>query len=146
MEHDNQFKFETTIYVRFGDMDAMGHVNNAKYLTYFEQARVEYFRLLFGRGVESSMDQSFIIAEIRIRFLASAKEGDQLKVMARVSRFGSKSFDFEYHIVNKVTGVLVCDGSSVQVMYDYISQSTIPLPKEFIQRVQDFEGYSIKTS
>lgn len=127
-------------------MDVMGHVNNAKYLTYFEQARIEYCRTLFGRGIEASLDQSFILAEVVVRFRAPAKEGDRLKAMVRVSRFGTKSFDFEYRIINETTGLLICDGSSVQVTYDYTKQSTIPLPEEFIRRVQQFEADGIERS
>lgn len=138
--NDQQFRFSTTINVRFGDMDAMGHVNNATYLTYFEQARVEYYIHLFGRKVEEMREQSFIIAEATVKFRAPAVGGDRLQVFARISRMGVKSFDLEYRIVNAETRQLIAEGTTVQVMYDYERRVTLPIPDTMKEVVETFEG------
>ena len=53
------FKFSTQIEVRFRDLDALGHVNNAVYLTYFEIARLHYCKHLFGS--EAFSRHSFVV-------------------------------------------------------------------------------------
>ncbi len=127
-------------------MDAMGHINNAVYLTYFEHARVEYFRALFSRDVNEALEESFILAEAHVVFRAPARVGDSLRVFARISRFGTKSFDFTYRIANSTDGTVICEGSTVQVMYDYVRKTTIPVPHDFIERVESFEGHPVSRS
>ena len=78
---------------RFGDSDLPGHVNNAVYLTFFESGRVEYWARFTGnKGFE---DWPFILARTEIDFLAEAFPGQALTQGIRVSRIGTKSFDFD---------------------------------------------------
>ena len=67
----NDFNFFHPIAVRYGDLDPQGHVNNAKYVTYFESARVEYKRRIgtFLVG-QSFLDIGVILADLQITFLA----------------------------------------------------------------------------
>jgi len=92
------------------------------------------------------MDQSFILAEAHVVFRAPARVGDTLYVYARISRFGTKSFDFSYRIANPENGTVIRDGSTVQVMYDYVQKTTIPIPEDFVQRVEEFEGHPVARS
>lgn len=122
------YPFRMLIDVRFGDIDGMGHVNNAMYLTYFENARATYYMQLCGYKDISQID--VIIAEITARYHYPAVFGDQLEVGVRVSRIGTKSFDLEYLIIRPVDQQLIASGHSVQVMFDYASQRTIPIPDD----------------
>ena len=70
--------------VRFSDCDPMGHVNNANYLTYFEQARVEFLR-----HHHLGWTLPFILAEANVRFLAPARFGDTLHVHLTVGHIGT---------------------------------------------------------
>ncbi|MBM4167770.1 MAG: acyl-CoA thioesterase [Ignavibacteria bacterium] len=146
MNDSPDFCFSIPIQIRFADTDVMGHVNNAVYLTYFELARVEYFRSIVGREVDESLEQSFIIGEAHVVFKAPARMGESLQVLARISRFGTKSFDFSYRIINTEHGAVICEGSTVQVMYDYVRNATILLPQDFIQRVESFERQPVARS
>ena len=138
-EPNPKFKFSTIVTIRFGDMDAMGHVNNAKYLTYFEEARLAYYVNLFHYDADDVKKLNFILAEANVKFRSPARAGEKLEVLIRVSEFGSKSFRMEYQLLNAATRKRVAEGYTVQVMYDYERGVTIPVPEEFKKKVLEFE-------
>ncbi len=135
-----QFRFSVNIPVRFGDMDALGHVNNAKYLTYFEEARLAYWVNLFPVDYTNIQSIGLIVANARVDFRAPARLGDILAVHIRVPDFGTKSFPMEYRIENAKTKTVIAEGSTLQVMYDYGRAVTIPVPEEVKQRILQFEN------
>ena len=100
--------------VRFRDLDAMGHVNNAVFLTYIESAR---FAFLEHTGATTRESMPIIVARIEIDFRAPVGLGDEVDVEVRASRFGEKSFDLDY--VLRVEGQVVAEAKSVLVGYDY---------------------------
>jgi len=112
--------------VRFGDLDPMGHVNNAVFATYVESARVGYWKAKIG-----TMD--IILARLEIDFRAPVSYGEEVEVTARVSRFGTKSLDFEHEL--RVDGRVVAEAKSVCVAYDYDRGETIPLPEEWREKL-----------
>jgi acyl-CoA thioester hydrolase len=117
--------------VRFGDIDALGHVNNAVFLTYIESARVAF---LFGTGAATSLeDMSIIVARIEIDFRAPVRFGSEVEIMVRATRFGDKSFDLEY--VLRVDGEVVAEATSVLVAYDYAKRQTMPVPDEWREKL-----------
>jgi len=98
------FRFYHPIEVRYGDLDPQGHLNNAKYLTYLEQARIRYIQHLgLWRG-DSFMEVGMILAEVRITYLAPVLFGQPVQVGVRVSRLGNKSFDMEYSLIDSQSG------------------------------------------
>ncbi len=110
-----EFPFVHREHVRFRDVDAMGHVNNAVYSTYLEQARI---------GVLGDLEP-FILARVEIDFRAELRSGEQIEVRTRCARVGTKSFELEHQIW---TGDrLVADARSVLVGYDYQTGSSVPL-------------------
>lgn len=139
------FRFSCEIRVRFRDLDAMGHVNNAVYFTYFEIARDAYMRSLGHRPVdEESLPKlfPFILADASCRYLAPVKLGELLKVHLRVSKIGHKSFVFEYLITADQDQRHVATGQSTQVYYDYQEQRTCAVPGDFRDRIERIEGRS----
>ena len=117
--------------VRFGDIDALGHVNNAVFLTYIESARVAF---LFDVGAATSLeDMSIIVARIEIDFRAPVRFGSEVEIMVRATRFGDKSFDLEY--VLRVDGEVVAEAKSVLVAYDYAKRQTMPVPDEWREKL-----------
>jgi acyl-CoA thioester hydrolase len=137
-----EYKFSILIPVRFGDMDALGHVNNAKYLTYFEEARLAYWMNLFPLEMSNVAKFSFILADAKIGFRSAAKVGEKLRVSIRVTEVGNKSFRMEYRIANDETKQLVAEGSTVQVMYDYEKETTIAVPDDVKKKILKFESTS----
>jgi acyl-CoA thioester hydrolase len=108
--------FTYTLEVRWRDCDSYRHVNNAVYLTYFEEARAHFWRAL---RADAFTGYDFIIAEITCTYRSPAEEGEILTVAIRVSEIGTKSFHLAYRITENATGREVATGRSVQVMYDH---------------------------
>ncbi len=159
------FPFQRPIEVRFGDTDAMGHVNNAVYLTYLEAARVSYFEAATARdffdvgdvttghlpGTESGVGPrhrwSFILAEARVIYRAPAYFGETLTIETRTCRIGRSSMTMEYRITAPDSRIaparLVAVGDSVMVTYDYTHHRPTPLPAELVEMLESFEGRSL---
>jgi acyl-CoA thioester hydrolase len=109
--------------VRFRDCDAMGHVNNAVYSTYLEEARIG---VLGGLG-------DFILARVEIDFRSELRAGEEVEVRSRCSRVGTKSFDLEHEI--RADGRVVAEAKSVLVSYDYETSSSVLVPDELRARL-----------
>ncbi|MDX6474634.1 MAG: acyl-CoA thioester hydrolase, partial [Gaiellaceae bacterium] len=110
-------------HVRFRDCDAMGHVNNAVYSTYLEQARI---------GILGDLEP-FILARVEIDFRAELRADEQIEVRSRCSKIGIKSFELEHQIW---TGDrLVADAKSVLVGYDYTVGASVPLTENQRRRL-----------
>ena len=117
--------------VRFRDLDPMGHVNNAVFLTYIEQARVAFFAEV---GAATGLEEmNLIVARVEIDFIAPVRFGQEVEISVRASRFGTKSFDFDY--VLRVDGETVAEAKSVQVAYDYERREPVPVPEEWRERL-----------
>jgi acyl-CoA thioester hydrolase len=123
------YRFSTALEVRWRDVDALGHVNNAVYFNYLEQARLHYMREL-GFLPPNSTDVGVIIAEASCRFKSPLRLGEQVTIRARVSEFRRTSFIFEYRIEGE-DGRLAATAQTVQVCYDYDGQRPSPIPDEW---------------
>lgn len=111
----------------------MGHVNNAVYFTYMEEARFEYARHVLA-GAASSL--TIILARAECDFRAQATHGDALDVRVRLTRIGRASFTLEYDVVDVARGTVVATGRSVQVAYDYDAQRSMAIPEAVRQRLE----------
>ena len=109
--------------VRFRDCDLMGHVNNAVYSTYLEEARI---------GVLDDL-VDFILARVEIDFRSELRTGEEVEVRTRCSRVGTKSFDLEHVIA--ADGRVVAEAKSVLVSYDYGRGESVPVPDELRERL-----------
>ena len=110
--------------VRFRDCDAMGHVNNAVYSTYLEEARIDVVGSL----------SAFILARVEIDFRAELHAGEEIETRTRVGRIGTKSFDLEHEI--RAGERLVAEARSVLVAYDYGVSASVPLSTELRERLE----------
>lgn len=109
--------FTIPIDIRFNDIDGMGHVNNALYLTYLEQCRMRFFTEVAGST--SERDFPFILAHAAIDYKVPLKMNSQAQVKMWTSRIGGKSWDFDYEIKDRKTAVVYATAKTVQVAYDY---------------------------
>lgn len=136
------FPVKTPIVVRFSDVDIMGHVNNAKYLSYFEQARVEYYKNMKSLDLRKMNGHSavgFIVGEINVKFHAPAYVDETLIVSVRVAEMRTKAYRMEYEIREKSSKRLITTGYSVQVMYNYKKEKTILIPEDLRRRIMKLE-------
>jgi acyl-CoA thioester hydrolase len=118
--------------VRFRDCDPLGHVNNAVYLTYLEQARFTLWRAQLGYVVapaasEGARGVGFILARAECDFRSQARYGDVLEIRLSLGAIGRTSFTYEYEIVDAATGGLAASARTVQVLYDYDAGRPVPI-------------------
>ena len=140
----SQFRFYHPVEVRYGDLDPQGHVNNAKHLTYFEQARIAY---LIELGLFSK-DQSFmeigvILADLHITYLEPVYFGQNIKVGVHVAKLGNKSMTWEQNIVDADTDKEIAKGTIIMVTYDYRASKTIRIPQEWREKISAFERLNV---
>ena len=83
------YPFRHTIQTRWKDMDAFGHVNNATFLTYFEDARIIFFK----RWNIDRMSHSLIVASVKINYYKQLYHPSELVIGQMISRIGNTSFD-----------------------------------------------------
>lgn len=137
-----QFTTQTTIPVRFSDTDAMGHVNNAKYFSYMEEGRVAYFSKLLPELDLNNSERAFpfILADVQCSFKAPLFCGETVVVALGVTEIRNRSFVMEYVLTEKKSGREVATGSSIQVMYDYQTEKTYPVPDDLKKRIEGVES------
>lgn len=134
------FHFFKSLEIRYGDLDPQGHVNNARYLTYLEQARVAYLIHLNLWDGQSFTDLGMILADVHITYRAPLLFGNQIQVGVHVTRLGGKSMTMEYVIEDSQTHQELAHAATVLVAYDYRQNQTIPLPDSWRQRITEFEN------
>ncbi len=117
------FEFIHRETVRFRDVDAMGHVNNAVYLTYIEDARIAFLRPI-GADVAA-----MILAHAEIDFRAPLAVGDELEIGVRPVRVGTKSFELAYEV--RVGEKVAAEAKTVIVSYDYAAGHPVEVPDQW---------------
>lgn len=135
------FRHQITLQLRFSDMDAFGHINNAKFLTYIEEARVKYFDEIVKWEYDWSK-YGIILARVEIDYKVPGYFKDSLIVQTRCSRIGNKSLTLEYQLVKKENekDTIISSALSVLVMYDYENGNSIQVPGEWKAAIEKFEG------
>lgn len=133
------FRFSCSIPVRYADLDAQGHVNNATYFTYMEQARLEYLVAadLWTPG-QDFLSVGTIVAEATCTYRRPILLGQTVEVAVRTARIGTKSAIMEYRLT--VAGEEVATGRTVQVAYDYRAGASVPVPADWREKVRALEG------
>ena len=127
----------TNLNVRFRDLDAMGHVNNAVFFTYFEQGRIQFFQQVFQ--ISELSDFKLILAKISCKYLKPVKINDRLILQLWVSKIGKKSFNLSYKVIDfEDESVVYAVGESIQVWFDYDQNKTIEISKDQKKRLTAF--------
>jgi len=134
----NTYKiFSTSIDVRFRDLDAMGHVNNSVFFTYFEEGRIDFSHKVFQ--ISDPSEFKFIMAHIRCDFLLPVKLDHRLTLQMWVNSIGEKSFGYGYKLVERSDESMVfANGESIQVCYDYTENRSIPVPDEMKAKLSEY--------
>jgi acyl-CoA thioester hydrolase len=143
------FAHAVDIEVRFADTDAMGHVNNAVYLTYCEMARIRYWTEVTGEPVAAGHEgaESLILAEARITYRAPVFHSETVTVETRATHIGRSSFTLEHRLTACGPGGtprLVATSDSVMVRYDYEADRSAPLSPTFVDAIEAFEGRPLR--
>jgi len=141
------FAHRHDVEIRLSDTDAMGHVNNARYLTYVEIARVRYYEHVTGNALPigtHGAEEGMILAEIRMTYRSPAFYGETLTVETRVERIGRTSFGMVHRITAPASRYgparLIAVADSTLVSYDYGEECPIPVPAQWRASIAAFEG------
>jgi|TARA_B100001105_G_C22002542_1_gene277981 acyl-CoA thioester hydrolase len=138
--------FSHRIEVRFRDCDAMGHVNNAVYFTYFEQARIMMADTLGLRRSLEDTGLGLILAHASCDYKAQVLFGDVIDVRVAVTAIGRSSFTGEYEIRRVKDDSVVATGKSIQVVFDYATGKAISIPDVFREKLEAIETGTAVTS
>ena len=130
------YPYEIAIEVAFRDIDAMGMVNNAVFFSYMETARLKYLTEVFDYG--DLLDLPLILVEASCSYKSPALLGEILRLGIGVSHMGNKSFGLVYRVLGG-DGRVVATGKTIQVMYDYATNSAFPIPNETKAQVKHFQ-------
>lgn len=110
--------FEIPMDVRWGDMDAFNHVNNASYLRYIEEARVAWFRALVPNAW-ADVDCAPILAAATVNYRRPIGWPERLRITLHAEKLGTKSLTLGHRIESATQdGVLYADGHTVMVWVD----------------------------
>jgi len=140
----DEFRHRTSLQVRFRDIDAFGHVNNAVYFSYVEQARIRY--LLDVLAPDEPFDRlPLILARVELDFRSPIFFGDEVTVETRVDRIGRSSVGMSHRMTAGADGRLVGDVGTVLVTYDYRASAPIPVPEVWRARITDHEGRALES-
>jgi acyl-CoA thioester hydrolase len=122
--------------IRFSDIDAMGHVNNAVYLSYFEQARIFYFKHILDQDWDW-FKHGILVARNEINYAAPIFQKDKIEIITKCTHIGTKSFTITYEVMR---GSEVCStGASVLVCFDYHQKTTIAIPDDMRKKLESLK-------
>ena len=137
----DDFRHRTRVEVRFRDIDAFGHVNNAVVSTYLELARVRY--LVDVLDVDPVGRMPLILAMIKIDYLSPIFFNDEVQVASRVDWIGTSSIAMS-HEMRAGENRDLARASSVLVTYDYDQARPMPVPDDWRQALSDHEARSLE--
>ncbi len=131
-------KISEHIQIRFRDTDAMGHVNNAVYITYFEMARIMLFKEIFGLNKDrNGLPMSPVIAaKNSCNYKIPLFIGKKIKAECCVNKIGKKSFTIFTEIIDEENGAIYADGETVIVFYDYNLKKSIEISQKYKKALQ----------
>ena len=140
----DDFRHRTSLQVRFRDIDAFGHVNNAVFFSYVEFARIRYF--LDVLQPEAGFERlPLILAQVALDFRSPIRFGDDVEIQTRIDGIGRASIAMSHRMMARNEDRLVGDVQSVLVTYDYSSASSIPVPDDWRRRIGEHEGRTFET-
>ena len=116
--------------VRFGDLDAMRHLNNVAFLQFFESARIAYITSIVPshRPTDPQDDWGLIFAECHINYRAPAFFAEEIRTHVRPSHLRRSSVRIEFAMTSERDGRLLAEGWGALVGYDYQAGAACPLP------------------
>ena len=140
MTTPTNFTYYHPITVRFADLDAQVHVNNAVYLTYLESARLGYYEQAGIWRPENGLLTGMVVAHIDIDYLTPIYFGQTIQVGLRLARMGHKSFTLAFQIETILEHTPLARGTSVMVTIDSNTGTSIPIPDGWRENINQFEA------
>ena len=134
----DEFHHRTRVEVRFRDLDAFGHVNNAVTTSYVEHGRIRYLRDVLGFSPVGEMPM--ILAMIQVDYVTPIYFGESVDVASRVDWIGTTSLAMSHQLTAGDHAHEVARATSVLVAYDYVESKPMPVPQEWRSTLTAYEG------
>lgn len=138
----DEFRHRTRVEVRFRDIDAFGHVNNAVFATYTEQARVTYLRDVLSADPVGRMP--LILAMLKLDYVSPIMFGETVEVGSRVEWLGRSSIAMSHRLASADGDRDLARVTSVLVAYDYERARPMPIPDGWRATLTTFEGRTLE--
>lgn len=135
------FNHTTPIQLRFNDFDALGHVNNSVYFSFYDLGKTTYFNKVMP-NINTSSEVGVVIGHIDVSFLLPIYPGENVSVETAVVEIGNKSFKLLQHLVDMDTKEVKCICHTVMVCFDAKTKTTLPVSDVWRKAIADFEGNS----
>jgi acyl-CoA thioester hydrolase len=132
------FRHRTRLEVRFRDIDAFRHVNNAAFFTYIEEARIRYLCDLLE--IEAVERLPMIMAAVQIDFKSPILYGQEVEIGTRVDWVGNTSFSMSHHLTASPQARIVAQAATILVAYDYETEAPMPVPDAWRNAFAGWEG------
>lgn len=127
IEHTKNIKIhEKTFAIAWGDMDALGHVNNGRYFDYFQEARIEWLKAL---DIDMTGATGPVVIHVAATFLKPVVYPATVTLRSNISHVGTSSIVMDHHLYQNET--LMAHGISKIVWVNYREGKSIPLPQAF---------------
>lgn len=130
-------KHRTPIQLRFKDVDALGHVNNANHLSYFELARIRFFDEIVGDEIDWN-EAGMILARVTVDYKQPVYLKDNVLVETEFIKSGNTSFELAYKLIRTEkdgSETLMAVGTSVIVCFSYTDKKPVPVPEKWLQKL-----------
>ena len=129
--------FSTVQRVRFGDLDALGHLNNVEFLRFFETARVDFVAHVAPSGEPGNPSEfTFLFAECHIHYRSQVLWNEEIRTWIRPAEIRRASFKLEFEMRSESDGRLVAEGWGLMVTYDLSAGRTVRVPHKLRARLE----------
>lgn len=133
MEHPRQPVHVTRIPVRWGDMDALGHVNNTVYFRFAEQARIEWFESIGIRDIVN-VDEGVVIVNASCTFFRPVTYPATVEIRTLIGKPGTSSLPTYFEMRVSGDDTIVAEGGSKIVWWNPKTGKSLPLP-DYIREI-----------
>jgi acyl-CoA thioester hydrolase len=134
-----KFNHIIPIQLRFNDFDALGHVNNSVYFSFFDLGKTSYFNEVLPE-VNVNREVGVVIGHIEVSFLLLVYPSENVAVETAVVEIGNKSFKLLQHLVDLETNEVKCICHTVMVCFDANTKTTRPISEQWRKAMAEFEG------
>ncbi|MCP3689229.1 MAG: acyl-CoA thioesterase [Gammaproteobacteria bacterium] len=135
----SDYRFFTPVPTRWGDADALGHINNVMFMRYIESGRLDYFEQVCNLLLEPGLKQGLVLASIKVDFIDQVHHPEQLVVGTGITRLGGSSFDIDASIFKPEQNNPVFTSHGIGVWFDFVNNKSHPIPPQIRGQIANFE-------
>ena len=135
---DIVFNHKVPVQLRFNDADALGHINNSVYFSFYDLGKTEYFKTVRGRHIDTK-DIDVVVGRAELDFLSPGVLADDIGVQTAVSSIGNKGFTLVQRIVEVPTDTVKCICKTVMVGFDQATHESKPISEEWKSAISEYE-------